>query len=346
MWFLSDGFQRVFRGDERPSMMQRPQPTRSSTLIDADVLHQNARGIVPRPELHRNPSSREPLLDFAGDPIPGTNVQLRPQAGRTGSGPVNSRSVFGVDQVWEKELAKLKKIEALEKAEDDESRRLELEEQARGDAKAAKKAAKKAKGKQKGPPLDVNGQSGNAGGGVSPIARAPTSAPLLPVVDPFAMKPKEKDSSTSDSDSDEDKPVFKASQSRMTPSQSKEAWLSDDERQAVTARPRPRPRQQKSAPKTSGFAAGLHIDDDSEDSDVPLTSALAKAKKRQQEEDSEEDKPLAAILSNSIATLDFGGTLLADVKKPPERPSQLRPPPQRNVGNSDSDDDDKPLGAA
>ena len=329
--------------------MQRAQPTRSSTLIDADVLHQNARGIVPRPELHRNPSSREPLLDFAADPVPGTKVQARPQMGRAGSGLPNSRSVFGVDEVWEKELAKLQKIEALEKVEEEERKKLEAEEIAREQAKAAKKAAKKNKGKANAPPLDttaLHGQSSNQSGGISPIARAPQSAPLLPVVDPFAMPPKQKSSdSDSDSDSDVDKPLFSGSRNRMPPSNSQQDWLSDDERQAVAARPRPRPRQQKSAP-VSSFAAGLHVrQSDSDDSDAPLTSALAKAKQRQQAEDSEEDKPLAAVLSNSISTLDFGGTLLADVKKSIQKsPSHLRPPATRNLGNGSDDEDDKPLG--
>ncbi|KIM22532.1 hypothetical protein M408DRAFT_332899 [Serendipita vermifera MAFF 305830] len=341
---------RVFRGDERPSMMQRTQTNRSSTLIDSDLLHQNAQGVIARPDLRRNPSSREPLLDFGADPIPGTNLQSRPQMGRTGSGGIaNSRSVFGVDQVWEKELAKLQKIEELERAEEEERKRLEAEERAREEAKAAKKAAKK--GKRKSLPLDTTGsfpggQQANRGDDISPIARAAPSAPMLPAVNPFPMPPpkKKKNSSDSDSDTDEERPVFSHSRNQMQPSQSKDAWLSDDERQAEAARPRPRPRQKHSAPARSntGFAAGLHVNnDDSDDSDAPLTSALAKAKKRQQEEDSEEDKPLAAVLNNSLATLDFGGTLLADVKKTPEKPrlpqpSMLRP-------GADSDDDDKPL---
>jgi hypothetical protein len=331
-------------------MMQRAQPTRSGTLIDAQTLQKNAQGAILRPELHRNPSSKEPLLDFAADPIPGTTVQARPQLGRADSSLPNSRSVFGVDQIWEKELAKLQQIQALERAEEEERTRLEAEQQAREEAKVAKKAAKKAKGKNK-PLLDTGlsrEQSLNLDGGVSPIIRAPEAPPLLPTVDPFAMPPKPPQ--LSDSDSDVDQQPFNKSQSRIQHSKSQQDWLSDDERQAAAARPRPQPRSKPSnaARNLSRFAAGLHVTkSDSEDSDVPLTNAIARARQRQQADDSEEDKPLAAVLSNSISTLDFGGTLLADVKKPAEHKIAM-PQPRRALQTTDRGDDDEeddqPLG--
>ena len=339
---------RVFRGDERPSMMQRPQVTRSGTLIDAQALHQNAQGDVRRPDLQRSPSSGEPLLNFATDPIPGTNIQARPQIGRAGNNLPTVRSVFGVDQIWEKELAKLQKIEELERVEEEERKKREAEERAREEAKVAKKAAKKAKGKNK-PLLDAeiaHDQSTNADHSISPIERAPEAPPLLPTVNPFAMPPKVADSS--DSGSDADTPGVKKAPSRMQNNpESHQEWLSDDERPAV-ARPRPRPRARPRPPTSGGnFAAGLRINNDSDDSDVPLTSALAKAKQRQQAEDSEEDKPLAAVLKNSISTLDFGGTVL-EVQKPVQKVSipqpQLRTPALRDTKVDDDDDeDDKPL---
>jgi hypothetical protein len=253
-----------------------------------------------------------------------------------------------VDQVWEKELAKLQQIEAIEKAEEEERKRVEAEQLAREEAKAAKKAAKRAKGKNK-PLLDTGLDSNQYvdQGGVLPISRAPEAPPLLPSVDPFAMPPKAAESS--DSDSDADPTSFNKAASRMQNSKSQQDWLSDDERQVAAARPRPRPRTENSTParNISRFAAGLHVTrSDSEDSDVPLTSALAKAKQRQQAEDSEEDKPLATVLSNSLSALDFGGTLLADVKKSPE-PKLSMPQPRpalRNVEIDDDGEDDQPLG--
>jgi len=270
--------------------------------------------------------------------------------GRAGSDLPNSRSVFGVDQIWEKELVKLQQIQELERAEEEERTRLEAEQQAQEEAKAAKKAAKKAKGKNK-PLLDTGlsrEQSINAEGGVSPIIRAPEAPPLLPTVAPFAMPPKAPESS--DSDSDPDQPPFKRAQSRIQPSKSQQDWLSDDERQAAAARPRPQPRSKPStsARNLSRFAAGLHVSkSDSEDSDVPLTNAIARAKQRLQADDSEEDKPLAAVLSNSISTLDFGGTLLADVKKPAEQKIAMPQPRhalQATGRGDDEDEDDQPLG--
>jgi hypothetical protein len=330
-------------------MMQRAQPTRNGTLIDAQTLQKNAQGAILRPELHRNPSSKEPLLDFAADPIPGTIVQPRPQMGRADSSIPNSRSVFGVDQIWEKELAKLQQIQVLERAEEEERKRLEAEQQAREEAKAAKKAAKKAKGKNK-PPLDAGlsrEQSINLDGDVSPIIKAPEAPPLLPTVAPFAIPPKVPESS--DSDSDADQPSFSRAQSRIQHSKSQHDWLSDDERQAAAARPRPQPRfkPSTSARNLSRFAAGLQVSkSDSEDSDVPLTNAIARAKQRQQADDSEEDKPLAAILGNSLSTLDFGGTLLADVKMPAEQKIAMPQPRRvlRTTSRDEDDEDDQPLG--
>ncbi|PVG03580.1 hypothetical protein CPB86DRAFT_695217 [Serendipita vermifera] len=324
--------QRVFRGDERPSMMQRVQPIRSSTLIDAQDLHISAQG-PSRPDLHRNPSSQEPLLDFGNEPVPGTNVRSRPQIGRSGSGLPQSRSVFGVDQVWEKELVKLKQIEALEMAEEEERKRFEDEKKAKEDARAAKKAAKK--GKNRTQSIDnlnnfaVQGEAAGAEASiVSPIAKTPVAPPLLPEVNPFPV-PARKEEASSDSDSDDDVDP-RRQQDRMRRSHSRQEWLSDDERQA-TRRP--------SQPQLSKFAAGLHIDNDDSDEDVPLTAALAKAKQKQEIEDSDEDKPLADVLNKSMSMFDFGGTLLADVVKPQEAPRTLKPP----RANSD-DEDDKPLG--
>jgi hypothetical protein len=302
-------------------MMQRPQMQRGNTLISMEDLQRRSQ----MPQL-RSTVSHGQLLNMDDEPIPGTNVRARPQMGRTGSGLPQSRSVFGVDQVWERELAKLQQIEAMEKAEDEENQKIEAEKRKREEEKAAKKAGKKGKGKDT---LNVytvaNDDMALLPEEQIPIRRASAVPPLLPAVNPFPMPAKVADSS-SESDSDCE-PNPRKTQSRMQRSASRQDWLSDDERQAV---PRPRPRQ-----VSQRLADGLRMDN-SDDEDLPLTTALAKAKAKQQAEDSEEDKPLAAVLNKAISTFDFGGTVLADIGKPQEK--------SRTPKADDSDDDDKPLG--
>lgn len=323
-------------------MMQRGQPQRNSTLIDADELQLRAQGGLVRPDLNRNPSSRPTLVNFGDDPIPGTNVQARSLMGRGGAGLVQSRSVFGVDEVWEKELAKLQIIEAQEKAEKEAQRKLEEEKKAVEDAKMAKKTAKKNKGKNKSienlTALTVTDDSKRLGPTnfeeVSPIARVTTEPPLLPAVKPFPA-PAPKEESETESESDDPKARRKSRSSNMIRSTSRQDWLSDDER----PKPKPLPRRQP-----------IGADSDS-DEDLPLTSALARVKARkdsQQQEvddDSDEDRPLAAVLnSKSMSTFDFGGTVLAEVVKPESKPIPRVKPLMRSINQDDSDDDDKPLG--
>ena len=83
--------------------------------------------------LQRRQSTLKPLLDFNED-APG-------QARRPGM--INSRSVFGVDKLWEQEMTKLKQIEAQE----EEARRAnELAEAAELEKKKKKKS--KSRGKE------------------------------------------------------------------------------------------------------------------------------------------------------------------------------------------------------
>ncbi|KDR83757.1 hypothetical protein GALMADRAFT_236114 [Galerina marginata CBS 339.88] len=139
--------QRVFTGDQRPSMMARDQQ-RSSTLIDPASLQ--TRPTTQRMSSHgsqglsRHPSlTMKPLLNFDGDEdkLP----QRPPAANRLPS----ARSVFGVDTLWEREMAKLKEIQAIEERENEERRKREEEEELR---KQRKKDKRKKKSKRKEEP--------------------------------------------------------------------------------------------------------------------------------------------------------------------------------------------------
>ncbi len=119
------GQQRVFTGDSRPAMMSRAS-RRSSFVEPAEASPISASSPGPV-------SNRQPLLQFD------SNGDLRALQQSASRGRIaNSKSVFGVDQLWEKEMAKLKIIQ-----EKDEAGRIEHE------AEEAKAKKKKDKGKGK-----------------------------------------------------------------------------------------------------------------------------------------------------------------------------------------------------
>ncbi|KAG9127673.1 hypothetical protein FRC07_010898 [Ceratobasidium sp. 392] len=133
------GRQRVFRGDNRPAMMERGQIRRQSTLIDSAALQSRpvttllphgpvTPGVEQRPGANRA-STIQPLLNF------NSNTQDR---------VANSKSVFGVDTVWEREMAKLKEMQERQKIEDEAQQAREGEKQ--------KRKGKGKKGKDKSEP--------------------------------------------------------------------------------------------------------------------------------------------------------------------------------------------------
>ncbi|KAF8076369.1 hypothetical protein FPV67DRAFT_1664650 [Lyophyllum atratum] len=123
--------QRTFTGDQRPSMMARGSNQRLSTFIDPAALqsrptsqHMPSFGSQGSQQAlgRRNSANIKPLLNFEED---------------------DKVAVFGVDTLWEKEMVKLKEIEAREKQEAEERKiREEAEE-------ATKKKKTKRKGKSK-----------------------------------------------------------------------------------------------------------------------------------------------------------------------------------------------------
>ncbi|KAG8956669.1 hypothetical protein FRC04_000147 [Tulasnella sp. 424] len=147
------GKQRVFTGDHRPAMMQRPGATRASTLIDPSTLNSRptTQYLTPsqvQDEVRRKRVSGAPLVDFSSEAPPGPNA--RP--GMTGA-----RSVFGVDKVWERELAKLKAIEAQEKEEQAKLQALGAQQPHTNSSNAGQRASALLPGPESTPPLyDAN----------------------------------------------------------------------------------------------------------------------------------------------------------------------------------------------
>ncbi|CDO71336.1 hypothetical protein BN946_scf184908.g94 [Trametes cinnabarina] len=331
------GKQRVFRGDDRPSMMAR-----SSTLIAPEELKrpssQHINSFSSQPNLtRRNSVNAKPLLDF-NEEIPGAPRQsLHPGGGLGLSG--NTKSVFGVDTLWERELAKLRIIEEQERQAEEERRKREAEEAARALKKKGKK--KKGKGKEK--------EEGEFAGAVSPAPegspvvsedKPPSPSLVLPEIPKTVIRrappPPGDDDDGSDDDSDSsDAPA-------PAPRQQVSGWHSDEEEQGPRRTTGTGPRFPQSGPPR--LPQVVPEDDESSEEDVPLVATIGRAVERQtrrrtggDDESSDEEKPLVALLDKTKRKLSsVSGNSLSPRSPQPGGPGV-------NTGEDD-EDDDKPLG--
>lgn len=131
-------------------MMARTKLHRSSTLIDPEALKVRPTVVQTNTspdvrDLVRRNSHRKTLINFEEE-IPGApkGATLGVPGGLEGAAG-QTKSVFGVDTLWERELAKLKAIEAQEKEEEEERKRLEEAEEAQGKKKKHRGKHKKDK---------------------------------------------------------------------------------------------------------------------------------------------------------------------------------------------------------
>lgn len=304
----------VFTGDERPSMMARQQ--RASTLIDPASLQ--TRPVSKRLSSYgssqalgrQNSLSMKPLLNFEDED--GKARQPPPVAGRL----PNSRTVFGVDTLWEREMAKLKEIEAQEARAKEE--RLKLEEET-GRKHIEKKRRHKKKGKHQKDDEGVKQVSTNVRVSVEP----PTLPDIRSATRNVPPKAVANDSDvTSESEEDGEQPQPSA----ITP-----AWhesSSDDEDAGPRRTTGVGPRYPKHSHKIS-----VSRDSDSEE-DLPLAATIHKAAARaalgvtQAGQDSDdEDRPLSHIIMQTQGKLP-----------PPKSTFHAENQP------ADDDDDDQPLG--
>lgn len=321
--------QRVFTGDDRPSMMARGPMKRSTTLIDPTSLNQRpvSQNVLGRSETRPNLGRRgsfggKPLLNFDEDRLLGSNPS---PGGRA------ARSVFGVDTLWEREMTKLKEIEA-EEAE-------ERKRQEAAESERLQKKSKKKKGKEKAVPQDVPVEE----------PRVSVAAPVLPAIPRGITKgapppPNDDDSESSSELSDADAPQA------PLPRISAEGWHSGDSEgekegpvrtTGVGPRYPNRARQRASATQSGAQPVG---DDDSEE-DMPLAATVGRAVQRAtrlgppvaESSDSDEEKPLSQLLTKpkllDIPPPDAGGL---------DPPSAASATPSNAV--DDEDEDDKPLG--
>jgi hypothetical protein len=338
---------RVFTGDNRPSMMQRGQIRRSSTLIDPASLKTypgtpeapDPRYSTLSPNKTDKRISSAPLVNFGDD-----------DTGEAAGIP-RTRSVFGVDQIWERELGKLKAIEAMEKEEE--------EERAKEEELASTKKKGKRKGKRKGKSAETE---------TSPIPedRPSSPPPTLPQVPSVRSRPVDRGQSSGDSD---DEPLSHTRR-ESTMTLGVRGWFagsSDEEDGPKVSRSGSKAKQSRlqvaAAPRLDPIS-GMASDDD-DDEDVPIAAQLRSGKfrsLRSRSADSEEEEiPIAALLDKSRIKLPspmrgsmFGGLdipsqhlstprLVDDEDEGDDVPLGLKHPQGARAAGGD-EDDDKPLG--
>jgi hypothetical protein len=290
------------------------------------------------PETRRNLTrsaslSGKPLLDFDEERSPG--LQPSQSGGRT------ARSVFGVDTLWEREMARLKEIETKEAEEQRKQEAIEAE-------RLHKKSKKKKKGKEKAIPQDAPVEQPR----VSNIIEAPAPPVVQKGIHKRIPPPPNNDETESSSESsDVDAP-------RLPPPRvSAEGWHSgesdremDGPVRTTGVGPRYPKRARRLAPVAQSVARPFE-DDDSEE-DVPLAATVSRVVQRATRlglptadySDSDEEKPLSQLLTKSM--LLEGPPLHTD--KTDTLPVFATPghavDGTEKTKGEDEDEDDKPLG--
>ena len=347
---VSKHFSRVFYGDQRPLMMARGEIQRSSTLINSASLARPASQFLHHSKsgeghIQRNPTNIKPLLSFENDKIP----QTAPMSGR----PINSRSVFGVDKLWERETQKLHEIETQEKLEDEERKKQEEEERHR-----MEKKGKKRKNKKQGKHTAILSPENLAASESCTGPRVSTQPPILPNIESALRKPLPP-ADDDDNESEDESLVVSAHQA---PGPAWHAGSSDEEgpHRTTGTGPRFRTRKQASNPPVDGES----------DEDVPLAATFHKAfqqnlnsnfqQSNQPKDDDDEERPLSTLLENAkikkftspVLDINFDKLSMGETRSKVEddeddnQPLGLRASRVLSgLNNGDGEDDDnRPLG--
>lgn len=294
----------MFAGDERPSMMARSSTHKS--LVDPNSLNRPVSQGLDNSNSSQGPTRRKTLLNFDEDRLapPGPNrksTALGPRAS-------NVKSVFGTDHIWEREMAKLREMEARER---------------------------EAAGLSAEPPT-TPGTNSNGDPSETlprPLSQAPSNLlPEIPKVSARKGPPPQDDADDEESDSDHsDAPRRERSQPKETEGDAE--WFSDEDKPAGPVRTVGSGLRYPSVRQKPKYTPAPPADDS--DEDVPLAATVDKAVQRAAkavaEEESDEDKPLNALIDKTKSKLSLGV------------PGSKQP---TNGGGDDDDDedDDQPLG--
>jgi hypothetical protein len=322
-------------------MMARGSQQRSSTLIDPAALqtrpvsqHMDSYGSQGSQQAlaRRNSANVKPLLNFDDDekfPQPNISPHLP-----------NSRSVFGVDTLWEREMVKLKQIESREKLEEEERRkREEAGELKKGKEKKKKKRREKSTIDTLEPDFTV------PAGETKP--RVSAEPPILPDIQraPRNAPPRIHDDDDSESDGSQDA----GPSGTQPPPEDWYAGSSDEDNN------RPR-RTTGTGPRFSSTRrtkANTH--DNNSDDDVPLSVAVHRVVQRTHlrptgEGSDDDERPLSTLLQKkqtSLPNIDFDNLLdpkrRADDDDEPLGLRVSRLNPLLPTGEPPGDDDDRPL---
>lgn len=298
-----------------PSTLQvRPTTARLSSYGSSD-----SRNVVGR----RN-SLGKPLLNFEDD-VKGTPTALTP------NNMSGSRSVFGVDTLWEREMAKLKEIQEREKEEEEERKRKEEQQELKKDKKRKKQ---KGKGKVKEPELE----SEAAVPGILPDLQVSAEPPILPDITRTRKQHRKPSANDDDESSDSEQPR------NARPVTGSNEWYASSEEENEGPRRTtgigPRYRQP--------VAKRATLDSDS-DEDLPLAATLNRARLPKQSNPDDEEKPLSALLQQAKSTafsINFDTVSLGkgdDDDEPLGLRASRFPLSQKNNSLLKDDDDDQPL---
>ncbi|KAL7424309.1 hypothetical protein Q5752_001899 [Cryptotrichosporon argae] len=334
------GKQRVFTGDSRPSMMQRPS-NRSSTLIDPATLH-DPPSTAPAASPQTSPKRPGSMAAPTRDSVFPTDARM-----------IKSRSVFGVDHLWEREMDKLKVIQDAEARSRAAREEREREAQAKADARAKRgrmsmifpASKSRVSVLEAGVPESHDEYGADAQPGVqpsqpevSPVARIPDLPPALHYLPETAIP-----STRGIAD--------KINGQRRTASRAGLNWDDSDDEEPV--------RRDKGKGKAkAALPEPARAYSDSDDEDVPLSRLRPVIAVRQPDEDSDSDEPLSTIKARSVQSPRSGSGSASPALALPDptfglgslgldlapSPRSVSAPVKASANNdADDDDDDEPL---
>lgn len=298
---------RVFAGDERPSMMTRSST--HSTLIDPNSLARPLSRRMDTSNSSQTLARRKTLLNLDDKLTPPEPMRKSTAFGSRAS---NVKSVFGKDHIWEREMAKLREIEAREV----ETTGLSAE-----------------------PPISTEANSDLDPSEPSPRPQSQAPTNLLPEIAKVSARrgpPPPRDGDGDDESDGDNSDVSLRERSHPNQAEADGDWFSDEDKSVGPVRTigsGPRYPQGRADPPTEQkqkYTPAPPPDDS--DEDVPLAATVGKAVQRiakaATEEESDEDQPLNALIDKTKSKLFLG---VPQIKQPNKR-------------CNDEDEDDQPLG--
>lgn len=306
-------------------MMARTPLKRGSTLIDPATLQDRPAtmrmsSFDPASGLARRNSGHAPLLNFdEDDKVPRVTVN---------KGAPKS-SVFGVDTLWEREMVKLREVEAQEAFERERQQALEETEALKGGKKKNKKKGKKGELQEAESTSQIHGVSPSLAEASAleekPAHSAvPSGPPILPTIRPVIRGPPP---IVNDDASDSEESA--RGQATKVKSTKAEGWYAESSDEDKHEPRRTTGVGMRYSQKQPSLPHVLNAGDSEED--LPLAATINRAVQRTTrltapESDSDEEKPLAALIAkSSLPSINF------------DSPSPL-------ISANNDDDDNQPLG--